>query len=140
MSEASSTTKPPRLWLLALALAVSALLHAATWAGIGQGAFVLWDSIHAFYFQRSYAAAELALAMTGLLIAVAALLLLRRLRWAAIPAFAAMVVSLVMMPRMGMLAPGQAFIHPMQLVAWGALASSWGSCLWLFVLARRAAT
>jgi hypothetical protein len=121
-----------------LCLLLAAVLHAASWIGIGQGAFVLWDSIHAFYFQQSYAAGVLPLLLAGLLVAVIAMLLLKRLSWASIPAFAAVILSLVLLPRMGRAALTEPFVHPMQLVHWGAMALTWAGCLWLFVRARRA--
>ena len=127
-----------RPWFLMLCLLLAAVLHAASWAGIGQGAFVLWNSIHAFYFQQSYAAGMLPLALAGLLVAVIAMLVLKRLSWASVPAFGAVIVSLVLLPRMGRAALTETFIHPMQLVHWGAMALTWSGCLWLFVRARRA--
>jgi hypothetical protein len=124
--------KPARPWGLALAFLAAALLHAASWAGIGMGAFVLWNSIHAFYFQHGYAAGALPLALAGLLLAAAACLLLRQARWASFPAFAAMILSFVTAPRMGNAGLTEPYVHSMQLVHWGAMALGWAACLWLF--------
>jgi hypothetical protein len=52
-----------------------------------------------------------------------------------------MIAMAAMLPRMGTASPLNAFIHPMQLVHWGALALTAIGCIWLFALARnRAAT
>jgi hypothetical protein len=123
-----------------LVLLIAALLQAGTWAGLGPGAFVLWDSIHTFYFQHSYVAGMLPLGMTGLLCVTILCLVIGKLRWATIPAFAAMILSFVMLPRMGTISVLNPFIHPMQLVDWGAMALTWGGCLWLFILGNRAAS
>ncbi len=119
-----------------LALLLAALLHAATWLGLGMGAFVFWNSIHTFYFQHSYAAGLLPLVMTGLLLAAVLCLLLRKPFWATIPAFAAMILSFVMLPRMGTVSFLNPFIHPMQAVHWAAMALTWAACLWLFARVR----
>jgi hypothetical protein len=142
VSAAPPLPKPARQWGLALAFLAAALLHAASWAGIGMGAFVLWNSIHAFYFQHSYAAGALPLALAGLLLAAAFCLLLRKARWASFPASAAVILSFLMAPRMGAAGLTEPFVHPMQLVHWGAMALGWAACLWLiaqlFLAARRA--
>lgn len=132
-------TRPQsRYWLLMLALLFAALLHAGTYLGLGMGAFVLWNSIHAFYFQHSYAADMLPLVMAGLLFATTLCLVFRKPRWATIPAFAAMILSFVMLPRMGTISLLSPFIHPMQLVHWGAMALTWLGSIWLFILGNRA--
>ncbi len=133
MSLAPVTSKPSQRWLLVLALLLAALLHAATWVGIGQGAFVLWNSIHAFYFQQSYGAGLLPLAVALLLSLTMTLLLFKRLRWATVPAFGAMIVSLVTLPRMGHASLMSPFLHPMQLVHWAAMTLTWVGCIWLFM-------
>ncbi|MCX7323873.1 MAG: hypothetical protein NTZ14_05430 [Hyphomicrobiales bacterium] len=140
MSAVSASPRARRPWLLILLLLLAALLQAGTWAGLGMGAFVLWNSIHAFYFQHSYVAGMLPLGMAGLLALTIVCLLFRQLRWATIPAFAAMILSFVMLPRMGTISLLSPFIHPMQLVHWGAMALTWGGCLWLFILGNRAAS
>ncbi len=121
-----------------LALLFAALLHAATWLGLGMGAFVLLNSIHTFYFQYSYAAGMLPLVMAGLLVATMICLVFRKLRYATIPAFAAMILSFVMLPRMGTISLLNPPIHPMQLIHWGAMALTWGGSIWLFILGNRA--
>jgi hypothetical protein len=121
-----------------LALLLAALLHASTWMGLGMGAFVLLNSIHTFYFQHSYTAGMLPLVMAGLLMAAVICLVVRQLKWATIPAFAAMILSFVMLPRMGTISLLSPYIHPMQLIHWGAMALTWGGCLWLFILGNRA--
>ena len=128
--------KSRRPWLLMLALLSAALLHAATWLGLGMGAFVFWNSIHTFYFQHSYAAGVLPLVMAGLLLVAILCLVFRKPAWAGVPAFAAMIVSFVMLPRMGTMSLLHPFIHPMQAVHWGAMVLGWASCLWLFALTR----
>ena len=136
---APSPPKPSRHWLLMLVFLLAALLQAGTWLGVGMGAFVVWNAIHSFFFQHSYAAGMLPLGMAGLLVLAMGCLLFRKLRWASIPAFAAMILSFVMLPRMGAISLLNPFIHPMQLVHWGAMALTWGGCLWLFILGNRAA-
>ncbi len=126
-----------RHWDLIGLVAVAALFQAGTWLGLAQGAFVFWDSIHAFYFQQSYSAGMLPLGMTGLLLAAAACLLLRRPAWAAVPAFAAMILSLVMLPRLGNASLLHPLIHPMQLVGWAAIVCTWLGCLMILVRAGR---
>lgn len=125
-----------RPWLLVAALATAALLHAATWVGIDQNAFVLWNSIHTFYFKHSYAAGPLPLALAGLLLLAALLLILKRPAWAQGPAFLAMLASFALLPRMGAMSFLKGYVHPMQLVHWAALALTWAGCLWLFVSVR----
>ncbi len=132
-----STSRPRRQWLLVVTFLLAALLHAATWAGLGMGAFVLLNSIHTFYFQHSYAAGMLPLAMAGLLFATLVCLLFRRLKWATVPAFAAMILSFVMLPRMGTISLLNPFVHPMQLIHWAAMVLTWGSCVWLFIIGNR---
>lgn len=127
-----------RHWLLMLALLLAALLQAGTWAGLGLGAFVLINSIHTFYFQHSYMAGMLPLVMAGLLMAAVICLVFRQLKWATIPTFGAMILSFVMLPRMGTISLLSPYVHPMQLVHWGAMALSWGACVWLFILGNRA--
>ncbi|MGL4440063.1 MAG: hypothetical protein ACRCUE_12410 [Bosea sp. (in: a-proteobacteria)] len=127
-----------RNWLLLLVLLLAALLQAATWAGLGMGAFVLINSIHTFYFQHSYTAGMLPLVMAGLLFATIICLVFRKLKWATIPAFAAMIVSFVMLPRTGTMSLLNPYIHPMQLIHWSAMALTWGGCVWLFILGNRA--
>ncbi len=102
------------------------------------GAFVFWDSIHTFYFQHSYAAGFLPLWVAGLLAIAIVCLLARQSRWAGMPAFAAMIASLAMLPRMGTASFLHSFIHPMQAIHWSAMALTWGACLWLFALIRDA--
>jgi hypothetical protein len=128
-----------RPWLLVLALLLSALLHALSWAGLGLGAFVIWESIHAFYFQQSYAAGIMPLALAGLLAATSLLVAFRRERWASVPAFGVMILSLAMLPRMGAAAMTEPYLHPMQLVHWVASALGWAACIWLFARTRAAA-
>jgi hypothetical protein len=128
--------KPGHPWLLMLTLLFAALLHAGTWLGLGMGAFVFWNSIHTFYFQHSYAAGFLPLVMAGLLLATILCLVFRRPVWAGAPAFAAMILSFVMLPRMGTVSFLHPFIHPMQAVHWGAMPLTWAACLWLFALSR----
>jgi hypothetical protein len=134
---ASKRQESTRRWLPALAFAATALLHAATWAGLGLGAFVPWDAIHAFYFQQSYGAGLLPLAMAALLLAAGLCLLFRWEAWARLPAFGAMILSFVLLPRMGNASLLSPFIHPMQLIHWGAMALTWGGCIWLFILGNR---
>ena len=136
MSASLTMQKPQRPWLLMLALLLAALLHAATWLGLGMGAFVFWNSIHTFYFQYSYAAGFLPLVMASLLLATVLFLLVRKPFWAGVPAFVAMIASFVMLPRMGTISPLHPFLHPMQAVHWAAMALTWGACLWLFLSAR----
>jgi hypothetical protein len=137
VSTALSISKPPRHWLLSFILLLAALLHAGTWAGLGMGAFVLLNSIHTFYFQHSYAAGILPLVMAGLLMATILCLVFRQLRWSTIPAFAAMILSFVMLPRMGTISLLSPYIHPMQLIHWGAMTLTWGGCVLLFILGNR---
>jgi hypothetical protein len=128
----------PRRWGLAAALAVAGLLQAVTWAGLGMGAFVLWDAVHAFYFQQSWRGEWLPLAVAGALAVTALLLVLRQAPFARIPAFAAMLSAVALVPRMGQMSPLAGFIHPMQLVAWGALALTFLACLWVLAGIRPA--
>jgi hypothetical protein len=138
VSVATAISQKRRQWLLMFALLLAALLHAATWAGLAMGAFVLLNSIHTFYFQHSYTAGMLPLVMAGLLFATILCLVFRKLKWATIPAFAAMIVSFLMMPRMGTISLLNPYIHPMQLIHWGAMALTWGGCIWLFLIGNRA--
>ena len=140
MSASPTMQTPQRFWLLMLTVLLSALLHAGTWAGLGMGAFVFWNSIHTFYFQHSYAAGVLPLVMAGLLLAAIICLMFRKPVWGGVPAFAAMILSFVMLPRMGTISPLNPFIHPMQAIHWGAMAMTWASCLWLFARVRAGRT
>ena len=139
MNDAANMPKARRHWMLSVVLTVAALLQAGTWAGLGLGAFVLINSIHTFYFQHSYTAGMLPLAMAGLLFATVICLVLRKLKWATIPAFCAMILSFVMMPRIGTISLLHPYIHPLQLIHWGAMALTWGGCIWLFILGNRSA-
>jgi hypothetical protein len=129
-----------RPWLLILLLLAAALLHGATYLGLGMGAAVLWHSITAFYFQQSYAAGLMPAALAALLLLAGLLLVFKRPAFSAVPAFVAMIAMAVMLPRMGTASPLNAYIHPMQLVHWGAVALTLISCIWLFATRRQAAT
>jgi hypothetical protein len=134
-----SAVRPSRHGALVAVLLAAALLHGATWVGIGMGAAVLWHSISAFFFMQSYQAGMLPLVVAGALTLAAALLLARRVRWASAPAFLAMLATAVMAPRMGAASPLAPYVHPMQLVHWAALALTISGCLWLFAIANRPA-
>lgn len=139
MTASVSVQRPSarRSWLLIATLGIAAILHGATWLGVDQGAFVLWSSIHAFYFKQSYEAGPLPLALAGLIALTVILLLIKRPVWAQAPAFLAMIASFVLIPRMGAMSFLSGFVHPMQLVHWGALALTWVGCIWLFASVRR---
>ncbi len=130
--------KASRHWPVVALLTPAALLHAATYVGLGLGAAVLWHSITAFYFQQSYAAGALPAVVAGLLLLTVLLLVLRRAWLASGPAFLAMLACAAMLPRMGTASVLHPFIHPMQLVHWGAMALTVIGCLWLFVVTNRA--
>ncbi len=135
--EAKGARRP---WRLILTLALAALLHAATFLGVDQNAFVLLSAVHHFYFKHSYAAGMLPLAVAGLLLLAVLILLFKRPVWAQGPAFLAMIASLAMLPRLGDLSPLSGYVHPIQLAPWSALALTWAGCLWLFASARRRAS
>lgn len=125
-----------RPWLLIAIITGAMLAQAGVYLGLQVGAFVAWNSIHAFYFQQSYKAGSLPLVAAGGLALTILLLLLKRPRWAVVPAFGAMFISALMLPRMGMMSILHPYIHPMQTVHWAAMMLTMVGCFWLFGMAK----